>query len=169
MPAAIARQPAPAVHVRVAQRGDLDGLVELENLVFATDRLSRRSLRRFLASRSAAVIVAEENSGLAGTAIVLFRPRSQRARLYSIAVAPHMAGRGVAALLLAVADAAALARHCTAIRLEVHAENSAAIARYRKSGYVQFDHQAAYYEDGGDALRFEKQLGPHPRRRASQS
>ena len=45
------------------------------------------------------------------------------------------------------------------MRLEVHETNAAAIARYRKSGYRQFGCHAAYYGDGGDALRFEKPLG----------
>jgi ribosomal protein S18 acetylase RimI-like enzyme len=40
----------------------------------------------------------------------------------------------------------------------VHVRNRAAIARYRKSGYRQFDRARSYYEDGGDALRFEKLL-----------
>ena len=73
----------------------------------------------FLKSPSADVIVAQDDTGLAGNAIVLFRPRSLIARLYSIAVAPAMGGRGVGAMLLAAAEAAALARGCRAIRLEV--------------------------------------------------
>ena len=110
--------------------------MELEHRVFATDRLSRRSLRHFLSSPTAEVIVAESEGGqLAGTAIVLFRPRSAVARLYSIAVAPQMGGRGVAPMLLEAAEEAALARDCRAIRLEVHQTNHAAISRYRKSGY----------------------------------
>jgi ribosomal protein S18 acetylase RimI-like enzyme len=149
------------VRVRKAGRGDLDALMELEQRVFATDRLSRRSFRRFLTSPSAEVIVADENGGaLAGVAIVLFRPRSAAARLYSIAVAPPMSGRGVAATLLDAAEEAALSRHCRSIRLEVHHTNQAAIARYRKSGYREFGRHAAYYGDGGDALRFEKRLTP---------
>ena len=102
--------PAPDIRVRKAARDDLDALIELEERVFATDRLSRRSLRRFLASPSAELVVAQLASRLAGTAIVLFRPRALVARLYSIAVAPYMAGRGVAPMLLAAAEAAALAR-----------------------------------------------------------
>ena len=82
------------------------------------------------------------------------------ARLYSIAVAPQMGGRGVGAMLLAAAEAAALARDCRAMRLEVHETNHAAISRYRKSGYREFGRHARYYEDGGDALRFEKRLTP---------
>src|SRR5258705_13388969 len=118
-PPTVPAGPAPPIHVRTAQPGDIDALMELEHRVFATDRLSRRSLQRFLKSPSAVVLVAEEEGGhLAGTAIVLFRPRSAVARLYSIAVAPHMGGRGVGPMLLAAADAVAIARDCGTIRLE---------------------------------------------------
>ena len=51
----------------------------------------------------------------------------------------------------------------TSIRLEVHETNHAAISRYRKSGYQEFGRRARYYEDGGDALRFEKPLGRRSR------
>jgi [ribosomal protein S18]-alanine N-acetyltransferase len=149
----------PEVRVRTADSGDIAALMELEHRVFATDRLSRRSLRRFLQSPTAAVIVAQEPDGrLAGTAIVLFRTRSAAARLYSIAVAPHMGGRGVGPMLLGAAEQAAISRGATSIRLEVHETNHAAISRYRKSGYQEFGRHAAYYEDGGNALRFEKRL-----------
>jgi ribosomal protein S18 acetylase RimI-like enzyme len=158
-----APQPAADVRVRAAAPADLDALIELEHRVFATDRLSRRSLRRFLASPTALVLIADHGDPdphLAGTAIVLFRPRSTVARLYSIAVAPHMGGRGVATQLLAAAEAAALSRGCLAMRLEVHETNHAAIGRYRKSGYREFGRHHRYYENGGDALRFEKPLVP---------
>ncbi len=155
----------PEVRTRKATRGDVAALIELEHRVFATDRLSRRSLERFLRSPSAQVIVAEEGGKLAGTAIVVFRARSATARLYSIAVAPKSGGRGIGTLLLAAAEAAALGRGCRKMRLEVHAGNHAAISRYRKSGYREFGRHRRYYEDGGDALRFEKPLGmaaPNP-------
>jgi ribosomal protein S18 acetylase RimI-like enzyme len=147
--------------VRKATLADLDRLVELEHHVFTTDHLSRRSLRRFLDARTAELLVAEEPDGtLAGTAIVLFRQASDVARLYSIAVAPHMGGRGLGPTLLDAAEAAALARECRLIRLEVHATNAKAISLYRKRGYREFGRHARYYEDGGDALRFEKRLTP---------
>ena len=158
----LARAPAPELRIRRAERGDLDALVALERGVFATDRLSRLSLRRFLDSSSAEVLVADDGGHLAGTAIVLFRPRSAIARLYSIAVAPHLNGRGLGRRLLEAAEAEARARHCTSMRLEVHVTNTAAIARYRKSGYREFGRHRDYYEDGGDALRFEKRLPPDP-------
>jgi ribosomal-protein-alanine N-acetyltransferase len=156
--------PVPVdVRIRSARRGDIDALMELEHQVFATDRLSRRSLRRFLQSASAVVLVAEADDGrLAGTAIVLFRPRSRVARLYSLAVAPHMGGRGVATMLLEAAEEHGRARGASAIRLEVHEANHPAIARYRKSGYAEFGRRLRYYEDGGDALRFQKGLTGRP-------
>jgi ribosomal protein S18 acetylase RimI-like enzyme len=147
----------PPVRVRAAKARDLDALVELESRVFATDRLSRRSLRRFLTSPSAVFIVAE-GDGLAGTAIVLFRPGSAIARLYSIAVVPAMSGKGMGKLLLKAAERAARQRGCDTIRLEVHETNHAAIARYRKQGYEEFGRRRRYYDDGGDALRFHKKL-----------
>ena len=149
---------SPRIRVRATKAADLDALIELEHRVFATDRLSRRSLRRLLASPTARVIVAEVGKRLAGAAVVLFRTRAAVARLYSIAVAPAMSGKGVAVALLAAAERAALARKCRCMRLEVHESNAAAIARYRKSGYRQFGCHASYYEDGGDAFRFEKPL-----------
>ncbi|HXL48121.1 MAG TPA: peptidase C39 family protein [Xanthobacteraceae bacterium] len=161
MPARLAHAPVAEIRVRKAERADLDVLTDLEQRVFATDRLSRRSLRRFLNSPTAEVIVAEDAGRLAGTAIVLFRPRSLIARLYSLAVAPQMGGRGAGPMLLAAAEAAAFARDCRAIRLEVHVTNHAAIARYRKSGYRGVGRIGRYYEDGGDALRFEKRLVPN--------
>lgn len=144
--------------VRSARGTDLDALIALEQRVFDTDQLTRASLRRLLASPSARVIVAEAGSRLAGAAVVLFRAHAKVARLYSIAVAPPMNGKGVAAALLVAAERAAGRRKCRSIRLEVHETNAAAIARYRKSGYRQFGCHERYYEDGGDALRFEKLL-----------
>jgi len=158
MPSRFAQAAMPEMRVRRAEPGDVDALIKLEHRVFPTDRLSRRSLRRLLDSPSAAVLVAVENAQLAGIAIVLFRARSAVARLYSIAVAPHVGGRGVAAMLLDAAEEAALARGCRIMRLEVHRANHAAISRYRKSGYREFGRYRAYYEDGADALRFEKRL-----------
>src|SRR5947208_12641202 len=119
MAANLAHAPPSEIRVRKAERGDIDALLKLEHRVFAIDRLSRRSLRRFLQSPGAEVLVAVEDGELAGTAIVLFRARSVVARLYSIAVAPHAGGRGVAPMLLDAAEAAALARGCRLMRPEV--------------------------------------------------
>ena len=154
----LAHNPRCGARVRRSGPRDLDALLELEHRVFATDRLSRRSLRHLLHAPTAEVLVAEADGRFAGTAIVLFRAGSRLARLYSVAVAPHMGGRGIASLLLDAAEDRARARKCRAIRLEVHETNHRAISRYHKSGYREFGRYPTYYEDGGDALRFEKPI-----------
>ena len=138
---------------------DLAELLALEQAVFTTDKLSRRSFRHFLTSPRASLIVAEEGSKFAGYALVLYPPRSKAARLYSIARAPHIGGRGVGPKLMAAAEAAAKRRGRRTMRLEVHEDNERAIARYEKSGYRLFGRHHEYYDDRGHALRFEKPLG----------
>jgi [ribosomal protein S18]-alanine N-acetyltransferase len=152
------RHAAPLALFRPGHSRDLDALVALENAVFTTDILSRRSFRHFITASKSSLIVAEDGGKLAGYALVLYPARSKHARLYSIAVAPHIASRGIGPLLLAAAEAAATRRRRRAMRLEVHEHNTRAIGRYEKSGYRLFGRHRAYYDDGGDALRFEKPL-----------
>jgi ribosomal protein S18 acetylase RimI-like enzyme len=158
--------PAPTpVKLRRGRMTDLDALRVLEQAVFTTDILSRRSFRHFLASRGATLIVAENANRLAGYVLALYPPGSKLARLYSIAVAPHIGRRGVGTLLLAAAERAARRRGRTTMRLEVHDHNSRAIAHYEKSGYRLFGRHRNYYDDHGDALRFEKALTSRNRHR----
>jgi ribosomal protein S18 acetylase RimI-like enzyme len=159
MPSSRPRRKSSRIKVRPASPADLDALMELERRVFDTDQLSRQSMRRLVNRPSARVIVAEMEHQLAGAAIVLFRRRSTVARLYSIAVAPHLGGRGVGPALLAMVDKVAMARRCRCVRLEVRVDNKAAIDRYCKSGYRQRGRRTGYYEDGADALLFEKPIG----------
>jgi ribosomal protein S18 acetylase RimI-like enzyme len=163
-----ARLRKPSCVVRCGCVADLDDLYELEAQVFADDRMSRRSLRHFLIAPSAEVVVAEHGGRIAGCAVVLFRPNSLIARLYSIAVAPRSAGRGLGPALLAAAERAALAKRRRTLRLEVHVRNHRAIARYRKAGYQQFGRLLKYYPDRGDALRFAKELMSPKARRGRQ-
>ena len=153
-----ARRPPAAVRLRRGRKRDLDALLAIEHAVFTGDHLSRRSFRHFLTAPHAALIVAEEGGNLAGYVLILYPPRSRIARLYSIAVAPHIGRRGVGPLLLAAAEKAARRRHRRAMRLEVHEYNIRAIVRYEKSGYRLFGRQRRYYDDDATALRFEKPL-----------
>jgi [ribosomal protein S18]-alanine N-acetyltransferase len=148
------------VHIRHGAPADLDALCRLENRAFETDRTSRRSLHRLLLSPSAAVMVARSDGDIAGVAVILFRANSRIARLYSIGVAPHHTGRGIASALIAVAENAARGRKCRVMRLEVHEKNHGAIKLYLKAGYHEFGRHRHYYQDRGDALRFEKRLAP---------
>jgi len=159
-------RPGPAdLRIRPARRADVDDLLRIEERAFAIDRIPRRSFRRFVASPSCRLLVATREGALVGYALVLFRARAAVARLYSIATAPEAVRRGVGTALLAAAERATIARKQAVLRLEVHENNATAIERYRKAGYLMFGRYTAYYADGGDALRFEKQFTP--RRKSS--
>lgn len=160
MTAALAHNFDFEIQMRAGGSGDLDALLRLEREAFPHDRLSRRSLRRFLSSSNAETLITEQDGNITGYALVLFRPGTLVARLYSIAVAPQVARRGTGAMLLAAAEEAAIKRGCALMRLEVRENNAPAIARYNKSGYRQFGRHVGYYEDGAAALRFEKRLTP---------
>jgi ribosomal protein S18 acetylase RimI-like enzyme len=160
---------SPPIKVHRGRLRDLPALLTLERAVFTTDVLSRRSFRHFLASPHADLLVAEDvaakdNGKFTGYVLVLYPPRSKLARLYSIAVAPHSGGRGIGPLLLAAAERTAKRRGRRVMRLEVQEHNTRAIARYEKSGYRLFGRRHSYYDNGDDALRFEKPLdgSAHP-------
>jgi ribosomal protein S18 acetylase RimI-like enzyme len=148
----------PELTLRPGRAGDLALLVALEQRLFGSDRLSRRSFAHFLRSAHAALIVAEIGEALAGYALVLFRPRSRIARLYSIAVAPENGRRGLGGTLLEAAAEAAQGRGSSCVRLEVNERNGGATALYHRHGYRLIGQRLGYYHDGSTALRMEKTL-----------
>lgn len=145
-----------APRIRPASSDDIDALSAIEAAVFATDRISRRSFRALIARPTAATLVAEIGGTVAGYVMILFRAGTGMARLYSLAVAPEHAGRGLGKRLLQAAEDAAERHDRILLRLEVREDNEAAIALYRKSGYRLIGRIEDYYEDGTAALRFEK-------------
>jgi [ribosomal protein S18]-alanine N-acetyltransferase len=147
------------ISIRAAVLGDLDAIFALEQAVFATDRLSRRSLRAFILAPHRPLLVAVSGGAVAGYALIAVRKKSTAARLYSIAVDPRMGRKGVGSALMAACETYAAARGSDRLRLEVRADNAPAIALYRRLGYAQFGQYDAYYADGARALRFEKPIG----------
>lgn len=146
------------IRIRRARDADLERVVEIENQVFASDRMRARQWRHHVANPGAEVLVAERDGAIAGAAVVFFHASHGIARLYSIAVAPEARGAGVGEALLAAAERAARARGREKFRLEVRTDNAAARRLYERRGYRVFGTKARYYEDGSDAVRYEKPL-----------
>ncbi|OEY67275.1 GNAT family N-acetyltransferase/peptidase C39 family protein [Marinobacter sp. X15-166B] len=143
---------------RLANVQDLPGLIALEARCFHEDRISRRSFRRFLDMPRDRLIVAEHLGELAGYCLVLMNAATRLARIYSIAVAPHIRGMGVGELLVREAEQQAVDAGRIIMRLEVRDDNPAAIHLYRRLGYRQFGTYRDYYQDRGTALRFERRI-----------
>ena len=137
---------------------DLEAIERLERAVFSGDRLSRRSLRAFILAPHRPLLVATDAAGVAGYALVFLRKSGRTARLYSIAVDPARARRGVGRALIAAAQTYAIEQGRTTLRLEVREDNHPAIALYERLGYHRFGRAEDYYEDGAAALRLEKRL-----------
>lgn len=144
--------------LRLASVADLDALIALENATFSSDRLSARQWRRHLLSVHACILVASHRGALVAAAVLFFRSNSRIARLYSIAVSLKARGQGLGERLLDGCEDAARARHCHVLRLEVRKDNPSARRLYERRGYRLFGERPGYYEDGEDALRYEKSL-----------
>lgn len=144
--------------LRPATVRDLNALVELENRCFTDDRLSRRSFRRFLDMPRDRLIVATRSDDLVGYCLVLMNAATRLARIYSIAVSPAVRGHGVGERLVRQAEQEAASAGRIVMRLEVREDNAGAIRLYKRLGYRQFGTYRDYYEDHGNALRFERRI-----------
>ncbi|RAP57146.1 ribosomal protein S18-alanine N-acetyltransferase [Oleiagrimonas sp. MCCC 1A03011] len=151
-------EPTPPVQIRPALDTDLDALLALEERSFNGDRLSRRQYRRHLRSATACILTASREHQLIGSALVLFRRTSRAARLYSLAIDAAARGQGIGRLLLNAVEQHAGQRGCDRVRLEVRDDNAAARALYERSGYRRHGQRARYYEDGANAILYEKSL-----------
>jgi len=149
--------PTPSFVLRPATPADLQALLALE-AQFPGDRMSAAQFRRHLRSATARLQLATDTQAVLGASLLLFRSGSASARLYSLVVDAAARGRGIGVRLLADAEEAARQRGCTQIRLEVRADNVAAIALYRHAGYQELATLRRYYDDGGDGLRYRRAL-----------
>ena len=158
------RPQSSAIRIEQASSEDWRALCALEDASFPGDRISGRSWRALLASTSATVTVARAASAkpgggsIVGAAVVLQRARTSVARLYSIAIAAPMRGLGVSAALLEDATQRMRDAGAAVLRLETRVDNIAAQHLFVRSGFVQRGRKAAYYEDGEDALLYQKSL-----------
>ena len=148
--------------IRPAQADDLDALVALEKAAFSSDRATRRAIRHAIASASMTVLVAVTREGatelLVGAATIERRCGSGTARLSSISVSPSCTGLGLGGLILDAVENDALGHGRDRLRLEVRVDNGAGIRLYERRGYRRWATKPDYYEDGTEALCYEKTL-----------
>ncbi len=151
-------RPFATPRLREATLEDLDVLVRLEEKAFDTDRISRRSFRRFLQNDTDYLLVADTGDGIVGYILLLKHRGTRLARLYSICVDHVARGQRIAEALMRAGEEAVRERGCAYLRLEVRRDNEPAIRLYRKLGYRLFGTIPHYYEDDQEALRFEKRI-----------
>lgn len=152
-----AAQPDDVV-IRAVRSSDLDALEALEKKTFETDRLSRRSFRRWINGEHRAFLVATINAKLVGYILIILHRGTSLARLYSIAVDSDIRGRGLGRRLLVAGEKAARDAGRIDMRLEVRKDNTGAIQLYESMGYHRFGEYEDYYEDHEDAFRYQKRI-----------
>src|ERR1700691_2784955 len=113
------------MHVRAATAGDLDAVMALESGAFEHDRLSRRSLKRFILAPHHPLLVARFGARVAGYALLALRKGGRTCRIYSIAVDPGCGRRGVGSELLHACERYVRAHGLESLRLEVRYDNAA--------------------------------------------
>jgi ribosomal protein S18 acetylase RimI-like enzyme len=149
-----------AADIRPARASDVDALSAIEDAVFDADRISKKSFRRLIESRTASVLVAANDRAIDGYCIVLFRASSRKARLYSIAVRLGSGHAGLGRALLGAAEQEATKRGADSLRLEVREDNARARELYARNTYRDIGLTPGYYADGATAFRLEKALAP---------
>lgn len=152
-----AAQPDDVV-IRAVRGSDLDALEALEKKTFETDRLSRRSFRRWINGEHRAFLVTTINAKLVGYILIILHRGTSLARLYSIAVDSDIRGRGLGRRLLVAGEKAARDAGRIDMRLEVRKDNTGAIQLYESMGYHRFGEYEDYYEDHEDAFRYQKRI-----------
>lgn len=151
-----------AFHYRSAVLEDLEALVAIEQACFSQDRLSKRSLRRWIQSKHSVFLVIEQaqaqQTALVGYGLVWCHRGTRLARLYSLALLSSLRGHGLAKKLLLELEKRTAERGRLFMRLEVAKNNQAAIGLYESLGYRTFGEYSDYYDDHTDALRMQKTI-----------
>jgi ribosomal-protein-alanine N-acetyltransferase len=132
--------------VRAATVDDLDAIAAVEATSFDapwTREIFAQELERALAR----VVVTELDAvvGFACTWHVV-----DEAHLLRVAVLPAARGRGIGTALLARVFADARAGGCVQVDLEVARSNVAALALYRRAGFVEVGVRPGYYQHPKD-------------------
>lgn len=147
------------INVRPYREGDLDKVLEIENVSFKFP-YSMDLFRRLLAQKSTRMLVAQ-NSGGNVVGYILYSIRPGKCLIISLAVLPEFRRRGVGAMLMQalIKDVGPLAKY---IELQVGCGNIDAVKFYQKFGFKVEGVLRRYYPDGEDAYYMVKILDGKP-------
>jgi len=142
-------------NIRPATWQDLGALRRLERACFPMDAWPLLDLISVLSFPNVVRLKVVIESQMVGFIAGEQKGLDGYAWIATIGVLPAYRGRGIASALL---EACEERLHATRIRLSVRHGNTPAIRLYEKSGYHQVGKWIAYYQDGSDAIVFEKNM-----------
>lgn len=134
---------------------DLNALRHLEKVCFPKDAWPLLDLIAVLSFSNIVRLKAQVAGELVGFIAGEIRAAEDLAWIATIGVLPDYQRRGIAAALL---HACEVRLPVARVKLSVRRYNQAAIRLYQAAGYQPAGVWPAYYQDGTDALVYEKQL-----------
>ncbi|MBN1667405.1 MAG: GNAT family N-acetyltransferase [Anaerolineales bacterium] len=134
---------------------DLNALRQLEKACFPLDAWPLLDLVAVLSFSNVVRLKAEIGDEMVGFVAADIKPAENLAWIATIGVLPAYRRQGIAAALLQACEARL---EVGIIRLSVRRHNQTAIRLYQNLGYSQVGVWPAYYQDGTDALVFEKAI-----------
>jgi [ribosomal protein S18]-alanine N-acetyltransferase len=152
------KRDAKPISIRLAAREDMDTLFALDRVCFRPGiAYSKVELQYFLFHLRSISIVAENESGIAGFAIVEFSLEGGRrvGHVVTIDVSPGQRRQGVGGLLMESLLDFCCKTGARLLRLEVAEDNQGAIAFYRRLGFEETGRIPGFYLGRLDALRME--------------
>jgi ribosomal-protein-alanine N-acetyltransferase len=141
--------------IQPANLRDLNALRKLEQVCFPKDAWPLLDLLGVLSMPNIVRLKAVDGDRLVGFVAADVRAAQDIAWIATIGVLPEYRRRKVASTLL---ESCERRLHIGSVRLSVRGSNEAALKLYTGLGYQEFGTWPGYYQDGEDALVFEKRL-----------
>ncbi len=138
--------------IRAATVADLPALQALE-AVCNLAPWSASQLQAALCAPNHICVLCQDDAHIA--AMLVWQQVVDEAEIHLLDTAPAARRQGCATLLLRHLQQYAAARHWSRILLEVRAGNQAALALYRRCGFVECGHRRGYYGGREDAVLME--------------
>ncbi|MDR2010517.1 MAG: ribosomal protein S18-alanine N-acetyltransferase [Bacteroidales bacterium] len=137
--------------IKKASNRDLDRIMEIENISFASDGFSKRQFS-YLITKAKGIFYTLKIKGLIVAYIsLLTNSKTSNVRIYSIAVHPEMRGKNYAKSLIEKSIEYSKNNKKQTLSLEVRTDNLPAINLYEKFGFKTIKIKPNYYHDGTDA------------------
>jgi ribosomal-protein-alanine N-acetyltransferase len=150
------------VELRHYRAGDLQAIVQLDELCFSEKfRFDRRTMREFAEARDAITLIAEdEGGGLGGFAIVHLQEvaTGRCGYVVTLDVSPENRRCGVGDRIMSEMERRAGAAGAAWMGLHVFAKNDGAIRFYERRGYRRMGVKIDFYGRNLDAFVYRKDL-----------
>ena len=150
------------INYRAAVQLDLPVLVSMERVLFADSPWSMGQFKeefKGVPNSRFFLVATNEQDQIVGYAAVLVVAPGVEADVLTVAVLPEYARKGIATHFMNELEKWSLAKHASAMMLEVGITNNSAIALYEKLGYKTIATRKNYYGPGLDAFVMRKEFG----------